>query len=174
MSGIKFMDFKKILIFNRGFSIIEVMVAVSILTIGMIAVLTMSEQTIKVVKFNKDKLTASQLAQEGLELVRNKRDKNWLTPPGEWKSGIIGDGSYTIDYTGAINDEPDSIDGDGAKLKYDASYFFWHGAGTATIFSRLINAVDNGSYVEVNCTVRWREKGEAHDYMATILLYDWR
>jgi prepilin-type N-terminal cleavage/methylation domain-containing protein len=159
-------------IMSRGFSIIEVMVAVSILTIGMIAVLTMSEQTIKVVKLNKDKLTASQLAQEGLELARNRRDNNWLTP-GDWKSGIIQDGSYTIDYAGNLDAAANSIDS-GANLKFDASGFYWHGAGTATIFNRLINATDYGDYVEINCTVRWREKDEAHDYMATMLLYNWR
>jgi hypothetical protein len=153
----------------------------------MIAVLTMSEQTIKVVKLNKDKLTASQLAQEGLELVRNKRDNNWLATGYNWKLGagagtasdiVQSDNNnrYVIDYSGnIITSGVSDINSDAANLKIDASSFHWHGAGTATIFSRLIEITNNQSnYIEVNCTVRWREKAEVHDYMATMALYDWR
>ncbi len=149
------------------------MTVIVILTVGMIAVLTMSEQTIKIANFNKNKLIASQLAQEGLELVRNKRDINWLTV-SYWKADIIQDGHYTIDYTGAIDAVAASIDDSSANLKIDANNLYWHGSGTATIFNRLINVDDKGNNIEVNCTVRWREKGEAHDYVITTALYDWR
>jgi type II secretory pathway pseudopilin PulG len=85
-----------------GFSILEVVVAILIITIGMIGVSSLVIQNIQAQYINKNILVASGLAQEGLELVRNIRDLNWLKegndPANDWKRDIVGDGTYAIDY----------------------------------------------------------------------------
>lgn len=162
-----------------GFSILEVIIAILIISIGMIGVLSLITQNIQVQYIGKNDLIASQLAQEGLELVRNIRDENWLVGAGgdTWKSGngdanmnIVQDGGYAIDYSGVIVDV-DSIDN--AGLKIDAADFYAHGAGQATAFYRLITVVDNAEYLEVESKVRWKERGRTHDYTIKTLLYNW-
>lgn len=158
---------------RNGFSVLEVMIAVAIITMGMIGVLSLVLQNIQVQYVNKNNLIASQLAQEGLELVRNIRDENWLDG-NAYYLGIIEDGTYTIDYTFATNDLIDLIDDSGAKLNIDATGFYTHNAGDATPFYRLVTVSDNIDYLEVECKVRWYERNRVHDYIATTLLYDWR
>ncbi|MDO8667516.1 MAG: hypothetical protein Q7K35_00250 [bacterium] len=84
---------------NRGISIVEVIVATMIITMGMIGVSSLVIQNIQVQYINKNVLIASGLAQEGLELVRNTRDLNWLTPSNGWDQDISAS-SYVIDYGG--------------------------------------------------------------------------
>src|SRR3989338_10729475 len=84
---------------NSGISILEVVVAILIITIGLVGFLSLVIQNIRVQYIDKNVLIASGLAQEGLELVRNVRDLNWLTPGNSWDQDIVGN-SYTIDYGG--------------------------------------------------------------------------
>ena len=151
-----------------GFSILEVIIAIFIISMGLIGVLSLVVQNVQVQYINKNNLIASQLAQEGIELVRNIRDNNWLD--GEnWKQGIVGDGSYAIDYTGAIINVDSAV-----VLKIDSSGYYWHGGGADTNFSRLIEAVENEDGVDIKSTVVWEERGNSHNYIAETLLYDWK
>jgi len=63
---------------NRGFTLIEVVIAVSILTIGVLAAFNVVQNITIYSKLTSSRLTATYLAQEGIELVRNQRDTNWL------------------------------------------------------------------------------------------------
>ncbi len=60
-----------------GFTLVEVMVAVTILTVGVLATAQVSAVAIKGSNTNEYKVTATNLAREGVELVRNARDSNW-------------------------------------------------------------------------------------------------
>src|SRR3989338_3959528 len=93
----------KIIKNNSGISILEVIVAILIITIGMVGVLSLVIQNIQAQYINKNILIASGLAQEGLELVRNIRDLNWLTLGNAWNQSIVGDGTYAVDYRGRIS-----------------------------------------------------------------------
>jgi Tfp pilus assembly protein PilV len=163
-----------------GFSIIEVIAAFTIITIGLVGVLALVNQNIQAQQINRNMLIASQLAQEGLELVRNKRDANWLIDGNDWKIGagagtdsdIVQDLTYTIDYSGNINGSVNDISS--ANLKINASGFYEHASGDSTIFYRLITVADNGDWVEVNSRVQWKERGGTKDYTASTVLYDWR
>lgn len=165
---------------NFGISILEVVVAILIITMGMVGVLSLVIQNIEAQYINKNVLIASGLAQEGLELVRNVRDTNWLAPGNNWKLGagagtnsdIIQDGNYAIDYDGDIIDVDDIGN---ARLYIDSNSFYTHVIGaTATNFYRLITVVDNSDYVDVRCVIRWTEGAQNRDYTAATYLYNWR
>lgn len=166
----------KIIRNNIGISILEVVVAIMIIAMGLVGVLSLVIQNIKAQYINKNVLIASGLAGEGLELVRNVRDLNWLTV-GNWKKDLVGDGTYAIDYGGraSINKAVDLIDEAGARLYVDGNGFYAHTAtAAATNFYRLITAVDQGNYLDIKCSVRWKEGTQNHDYTAETYLYDWR
>ena len=162
---------------NSGISILEVIVAVMIIAMGMIGVLSLVIQNIQAQYINKNVLIASGLAQEGLELVRNVRDLNWLTLGNNWSQNIIGDGTYAIDYNGrsSINDAVNNINDAGARLYIDGNGFYTHApTATSTNMFRIITVVDNGDYLDVKCAIRWTQGNQNHDYTAETYLYDWR
>lgn len=170
---------ENIFIFKAGFSLLEIIIVIFIITMGLVGILSLVVQNIQVSNVNKNTLIASQLAQEGLELVRNIRDGNWLDG-ADWKLGaggygsdsdIFQDGDYAIDYAG-ITDVA-GINDVNARLKINGN-FYEHGSGTDTPFSRLITVINNGSYLNVECAVQWRERNSIRNYTASTVLYDWR
>jgi prepilin-type N-terminal cleavage/methylation domain-containing protein len=167
---------------QNGFSIIEVMAAISIISVGMIGVLSLVTQNIQVASANQKELLSAQLAREGLELVRNRRDQNWITVGNNWKTGassmppsdIVQDLVYTIDYINGITNISD-INDVNAVLKINSNGFYEHGAGTVTPFSRIITITQNeNDFIEVECTVQWQERGGVKSYVASTILYNWR
>jgi len=168
----------KIIKNNSGISILEVVTAILIITMGMIGVLSLVIQNIEAQYINKNVLIASGLAQEGLELVRNTRDLNWLTPGNTWDQNIVGDGTYAIDYRGrsSINSAVNSLNDAGARLYVNGNNFYTNASAgnTPTSFYRLITVVNQTDYLDVKCAIRWKEGGQNHDYTAETYLYNWR
>jgi prepilin-type N-terminal cleavage/methylation domain-containing protein len=178
ISNFKFQIFQK-----KGFTILEITVVIFIITIGMLGILSLVNQSIQVEYINKNMIVASQLAQEGLELARNKRDVNWLA--GEnWKNSsttfsnfdIVQDGTYAVDYGGVINGAVNNINDAGAKLYLNAGGFYTHAAtATSTPFSRLITVGNESSAsTSVTCLVRWQKGSNSYNFSAQTVLYDWR
>lgn len=64
---------------NRAFTLIETMVAISILTLAMAGPLFTASRAIVAAQTARDQLTASYLAQEGIEYVRAMRDNEYLS-----------------------------------------------------------------------------------------------
>lgn len=171
----------------------EIMAVLSVISIGMLGIVSLVIQNIQVQNVNQNYLAASMLAQEGLELVRNIRDENWVQGR-DWKLGegtgsatdIIQDWTVTEDGTYAIDYHPTGIDDSGAndadnitdaraRLFLNASGYFDHDdTGGITPFSRLITIVDNGNNINVDALVQWKERGRTHEYKASTILYDWR
>jgi type II secretory pathway pseudopilin PulG len=167
---------------KNGFSILEAVIAIYVLTMGLLGIMSLMTQGLQVQQINKNAIISSQLAQEGLELVRNQRDVNWKTSGADWergvsafsKSDIIQDGSYEIDYDkngGIVN--VNSID-DAILNINPVNGFYWHGAGAPTIFKRLITATDHTDYLDVVCTIKWNDRGNVKTYAVESLLYNWR
>lgn len=160
---------------QSGFSIMEIVVAIFIITMGLVGVLSLINQNIQVEYINKNNLIASQLAQEGLELVRNIRDNNWLA--GSVWNYNIAPGSYIVDYTGYIS----SVSGiEGAKLQrrndVGEEGYYWHNSGDPdTLFSRLITITQpSPELLNVFCLVQWQDRGQTYQYAADTVLYNWR
>ena len=64
---------------GKGFTLLEVMVAMMVIVVGLLASLFLIAFTISSGAADKDRIIAIQLAQEGIELIRNIRDDNgWL------------------------------------------------------------------------------------------------
>lgn len=68
-------NFKKI---NTGFSLVETLVAISILSISIMATFTAVQAGLKESLGARDQITAFYLAQEGMEFIKNVRDNNAL------------------------------------------------------------------------------------------------
>jgi prepilin-type N-terminal cleavage/methylation domain-containing protein len=164
---------------NNGFTLIEVLMAMAIISIGLLGVIALVNQNLNANVVNKNYLVASMLAQEGLELVRNRRDANWINSAPHWYDGLAdgleGIDIFAIDPSGlfAVNNIYD------ARLYRDGDGFFVHqSAGNSeTVFFRLITIDDSNlanGYLLVISELRWSSKSGESSYIADTMLYDWR
>ncbi|MBU1015183.1 hypothetical protein KKI17_01980 [Patescibacteria group bacterium] len=159
---------------KRGLTIIEVLAAVGIFVLGGLGVFALIQQITSFSQEGADRLTASLLAQEGVEIVKNIRDTNFLKihkgdSGADWMDGLC-DGICHADYASAqlSTSQPIpylSIDGDG---------FYQYLSGTETRFKRdiatqLLPSGDLG----VTVTVYWVEKGQTKEVIVEARLYNW-
>lgn len=63
----------------KGFTLIETLIAITIVTVATAGSLTVASRVIVASQISRDKLTASYLAQEGIEHVRLMRDNEYLS-----------------------------------------------------------------------------------------------
>ena len=63
---------------HKGFTLVETLVALVLVTIAMGPVFILATSSLNVAARIEHNLVASSLAQEGVEVVRNIRDTNWL------------------------------------------------------------------------------------------------
>lgn len=81
---------------QKSFTLLEVLIAIFALTIGVMAAFGSIAQAISAATFAKNRLIASFLAQEGIEIVKNIRDSNWIQNKN-WNEGL-NPGDYQADY----------------------------------------------------------------------------
>jgi type II secretory pathway pseudopilin PulG len=81
---------------KNGFTLLEVVLAVFMLSTSAFASFSLIQSTIVSASLNKQKLTAYYSAQESLEVIRNIRDGNWLKQRDDeeilWTDGIVTEG----------------------------------------------------------------------------------
>jgi len=161
---------------KAGFSLMEILVVLFIVSSAMLGVVSLIVQNIQVQSVNKNNLIASSLAQEGLELIRQTRDLNWQNH--QPFNTNLSDGSYQIDYRSSV---PTSAAV--ATPLYIKDGFYVHDSGgemdlTPTIFSRQIVITEYQSYpgkpLEVRSIISWIDRGHPYHYELQTLLFDWR
>lgn len=156
----------------RGFSLIETLVAITVLIGAIVGPLTLASQGIKAASLFKNQLIASNLAQEGMELVHAKRDSNILRGMG-WMDDITnicgGDGCYAR-YTPTDNTASQIIFqscSTGGCPKFFVTPDGWYVQKTAadsgdaeTIFYRTthVTSIVPGREVKVETTIAWQER----------------
>lgn len=74
---------------SNGQGLLELIVAIGIIIAGVVATLTLVISSIQAGRKSADKIIASNLAREGIEIVRNIRDSNWITTGSNWDDGLI-------------------------------------------------------------------------------------
>lgn len=157
---------------NKGFTLIEVIV--SVLMISMVTVGAMFAITLSLNSANKirSSMIAANLAQEGLEVVRNIRDKDWHL--GNSFGASLPNGDYNV-----IGSSQSLIPFIDTFLMKDSDGFYVYTAGSDTIFKRKIiieNSSQNPALVEkvVKVEVSWQEKSGPQMVQTEARLFDWR
>lgn len=156
---------------KKGFTLLEVIIAIFIITTGIVGVLGLISQTITVTNISSQRLIAAYLAQEGVEIVRNIRDTNWLEEAPSWDDGLtVGD--WEGDYDDIQN--LTSWINPGNFLNVDAAGFYSYSAGTQTKFKRKITIQPVVNILEVSVLVEWQYKGNTYSISVQENLYNWR
>jgi prepilin-type N-terminal cleavage/methylation domain-containing protein len=72
---------------KKGFTLIETLVAISILLLSITAPLSIASQGLSSAYIARDEITAFYLAQEAMEFILSRRERNFLTN-SSWLSGL--------------------------------------------------------------------------------------
>lgn len=162
---------KKQKIKNKGFTLMEVIIAVAIVTTALAVLIALVSFSVSGVGPGKSKLIAVNLSQEGIEIVRNIRDSNWLSykrSPENWRDGLDAD-DYRVQY-----DELALLSFSDIPLKIDSEGFYQYDSGSNTPFYRKISLEHIGNnQIKVVSEVTWQEKGRTQSVQAEERLYNW-
>lgn len=168
---------------KNGFSLLEVMIAGFIVSLGLVGALTLINYSIKAASFSKNKLIASFLAQEGIEIVRHIRDSqsswdDWYSCP---PLPCLSESSYLVEYY------DDSIIDDFSPysetpLRIDSSGRYQYASGATTLFSRKVTLkaiisppeTTEPNELQVVVEVKWKERGVEKKVTAEDRLWNWR
>ncbi len=140
-----------------GFTLIETLVAVSVLLISLMGPLTMATKGLSTALFARDQVVAFYLAEEAVEYVRNIRDTNVLNGR-PWLTGLdacLAGGVCAIDVKNASVAD---CAGTCAPLRYDPTTLFYsYTAGNVSPFRRSISIQTvNTDEVSLAVTISWK------------------
>ena len=153
-----------------AFTLIETLVAILILTVSVVAPLSLASQSLFASYYAKDQVIASYLAQEGIEIVRQKRDHNLITllrlpdpDRNDWLSGMqippTGSVDVILDIKNPTADFNKMVDVSDAVLKYDGHLYFHSNVSSApnSKFRRIVHLKKiSNDEIEVKAEVRWK------------------
>jgi len=158
-----------------GFSLLETTVAIAILITAIIGPLTLASSSIKASATAKNNLIAANLAQEGVELVKNHRANNVLAER-DWLYGFgdcLTEVGCTID---ALTIEINLCGASCEPIKLDEqSGLYSYGAGNPTIFARKINLVETvgAREVKIKSAVSWTDRFGAQKFELEAYMLNW-
>lgn len=160
---------------QAGFTLIETLVALVILTMALIPILTVSSSTTRISAVIKDDLVAAGLAQEGVEVVQAMRDTNWFNSRAFNSSigtDVVGEeNSYRVQWDSAT---PLALNGN-PPLKLSNGIYNYT-TGTDTKFSRKIKIQKvNAGEIRVISEVGWAtQSNSTKTVTAEVHLFNWR
>jgi type II secretion system protein I len=176
-----------------GFTLVEVFVAISILSLAILATFTAVQGSIRSAGFAEDQIVAYYLAQEGLEFIRNARDENGIK-----NTQFISSGSSTSQpwLTGIANSSSDpcypgkkcSIDSPlklmsacplnvCPPLRFDtvSGFYGYTSTWTVTPFTRSVSIISiSPNEAKVTVDVSWVTSGIPKTFSVSEILRDWQ
>jgi prepilin-type N-terminal cleavage/methylation domain-containing protein len=170
---------------KRGFTLIETLVAISILMITIAGPMSLVGNGIKASAYSRDQITAFYLAQDAIEAIRFIRDNNRIAIV---KNGYAGwDSLANIKNSSCLTsctiDTPNVYSGSGTLfsssntntyLNIDSNGRYTYGTGTATKFKRTIKLdTSNTNEVSIVVTIDWSSGLISRQFSIREDLFNW-
>lgn len=153
----------------NGFTLIEALISLVILTISLGPALVLSSNISSTASIIQNNLIAANLSQEGVEVIRALRDANWYN--GLSFDNGLTDGIYRIEWSSnalvALETNP--------PLKINNGLYNYSN-GTDTPFRRTVTLTRISSEeLRIISDVTWTERGNRiRNVKAESHLFDWR
>lgn len=118
---------------HRGFSLVEAIVSITVLLVGVLAVVSLGIAMVSQARLTNSQVVATQLAREGIEVVRSIRDGNWLEAEDggvvSWNDGLSSgtDYSATLEWDSAANSwvlDFDAVDFNSCSTGFDCTRLY--------------------------------------------------
>ena len=191
---------KKQVMGASGYTIIEVMITLTMVSIAFVSIYALFAKSMQADTESRYEITAAALAQEGIEIVKNKREKNemdWAiwnpdtdgpTPPGSFvgldaMSDCNPELSWNPSYSFScgVNHSDLNMQYNETSGKYEANC---SGACVGPVFKRSCTAVGlntdavaGNDSLQIICTVEWKSVllgGNTRRAKAETVLTDWQ
>ncbi|MBI3335382.1 MAG: hypothetical protein HY001_02695 [Candidatus Portnoybacteria bacterium] len=165
----------------KAFSFVEIIIAVAIASAVFVAVFSLAFQNLSAAQLTRQRFIAAHLAQEGIEIVVNKRSSNWLIFPGDplkWREGLGDGAAYIAQYNStALASDPSNpplvIDSDTSLYCHPSLDPAC--AGTASPYRRQIRiSTISDHQMKVVSTVTWTYNDQTRSVSVEDRLYNWR
>ena len=164
-----------------GFTLIEALVAITILLLGVLGPLSTATRGITDGIIAKDKIVALGLAQEGIELVRAKISDQWLENNGGDLSECDATTVAVTCKVEILNNQYTPCTGTGCDLRTNEVGFYVPNGSNGQTFTRTIkiersnavsNLIDNNTEAKVTVRIDWISKGQNHHLFLTTYIYN--
>ncbi len=163
---------------GAGFTIIEIIAAIALLLFGILLLYNAFFAIIKATSNTSVRYTASYLGQEGLQIIRNIRDKNFIAKV-TWSTGLTGapcapPTGCQADYTARGSSDLQSYNS--AFLAINSDGLYGYGAGSASPFQRKITispVAGTSDALKVDVLITWTYNAQPFSYDVYEYLYNW-
>ncbi|SRR6266481_5933936 len=159
---------------RRGQTIVEGMVAVTVLVTGFLGVVTLLVTSLGINRTVTDNYQGGFLASEGVEIIKNIIDANIIA--GRAWNANLPDGDYEVQYDTTADLAPPPAYS-GRKLAFDPRTHLYSYAGAQSMpFTRRIRITNlpGGLEMQVNSIVTVTSRGEQLDINVEDHFFHWR
>ena len=165
---------------RRGFTLIETLVAISVLLLSLAGPLSIASSALRNAHFARDEVTAYYLAQEAIEYVRAIRDQNFLSNR-PWLQGLDETSAVSCIGVNCSVDIPNfthALCGTTCPfLKISASGGLYNqSSGEDSIYRRefTLSRVDGADEeATISVTVTWQTNGLARAFIISENIFHW-
>ena len=161
----------------RAFTLIETLVAISVLLLALTGPLTIAANALNSAYYARDQVIASYLAQEGLEYVRAKRDENRIASPQQaWLAGGLSNclnAQCTVDFANFT--APAICSSVCSPLKIaESGNIYNQASGANSRFTRVLTLTSvSATEVRAVVTVSWDLHGTKRTVTITENFFQW-
>lgn len=159
-----------------GFTLVETLIAISILLIAVVGPISLIGDALHKLYYAKDQMIAINLAQEGIEVVRQQRDSEMLAVSAPDIFSLASPTYYIVDSTGATPLFPCVVcDGFPEPVYISDGIYEDVTPAAATQFKRLITiaSVVAGRESKVTSAVEWQTGGQTGTITVSEYLFKW-
>ena len=169
---------------RRGQSLVEVLVALTVFTMGFLGIFALLTQSLALNNSATNSYVASNLAGEGIEVVKNILDGE-ITKGVPWsdvRASTVADGCYEVDYSStdlsaSLGDctPQDAVDVSTRLNREDATELYGYGTGFAFPYRRVVKIETvSDNEMAVTSVVRWDSHGNTYKGTLEDHFYNWR
>lgn len=157
---------------QKGFTLLETMIAIVVITVGAVSVMSLIHRATLGAQLASSRLVAAYLAQEGLEIVRNIRDSNWLeqreNPEIAWDQNLPS-GNWEADF-----DDFTLTPFQNRNLKVNGGFYNYSAGGDTKFKRKIAIAKPDSNTLEVSVEISWSERGSSFTTSFYENLYNWK
>jgi Tfp pilus assembly protein PilV len=175
-------------IYKKGFTLLEALVAISILMVAVAAPITIAQKGLSSAVYSKDQMIASYLAQDVIEYIKNLRDFTTINDDDfNWRGMEFVQECLLIDPSD-LGCEVDTISGEMTRatpsperLYRDNNGFYVYSPEglEETKFSRVVKVIQDPEETNDNdralieVTVNWNNGGESNNLVVRALIFNY-
>ena len=167
-------------VFGRGFTLLEALVAISILMVAVAAPMTIVQKGLASAVFTKNQMIASYLVQDAMEFIINqrdvsaKKDLNWESFITEYKDCVGENALCVVDTVNKSLDSTYVASYGNQKLKKITDgggnfRFYGYNSGVETNFIRTVNIIRVDQKATITVKVAWGPDDDEKVEISTLI-----